>query len=74
MEKVFVANNPRVNVILSYPDVKIKIVYLDQGTDDERISTVTWSSASYQKDPIKATFSYTGGAGTYSIDTIQYNN
>jgi hypothetical protein len=74
MEKTFIANNPRVNVILSYPDVKIDITYLDEGTPDERIETVTWSSASYQKDPIVATLSYGGISGAYRIESIQYSN
>jgi hypothetical protein len=74
MEKVFIANNPRVNVILSYPDVKIDITYLDSGTIDERIHTVTWSSKSYQKDPIMATLSYGGSTGSYRITGIQYSN
>jgi phage-related protein len=74
MEKIFVANNPRVNVILSYPDVKIDITYLNQGTNDERIDTITWSSESYQKAPIKAKITYIGSSGSYSISSIQYSN
>jgi hypothetical protein len=74
MEKIFVANNPRVNVILSYPDVKIDITYLDVGTIDERIHTVTWSSKSYQKDPIVAILSYTGSSSSYRLTGIQYSN
>lgn len=72
--KIIQLNVPRVNTILQYEDCKIDITYLNQGTDDERIDTVTWSSVSYGKAPIKAKLSYVGGPGSYSLSSVQFSN
>jgi hypothetical protein len=73
-DKVIQLNVPRINNILQYEDCKIDITYLNQGTNDERIDTITWSSVSYGRAPIKAKFSYIGSPGSYSLSSVQFTN
>jgi hypothetical protein len=58
--------------IQSASDAHIAISYLNQGTADERISTVVFSSASLSQT-ITLTLGYTGSSGSYSVSTVQYS-
>jgi hypothetical protein len=53
-------------------DLVVKHVWLDGGTNDQRISTITYSSVSLGLTATK-TFTYYGGAGTYHVDKITYS-
>tara|TARA_R110000824_G_scaffold231531_1_gene419435 strand:- start:9 stop:407 length:399 start_codon:yes stop_codon:yes gene_type:complete len=52
-------------------DLKLTFTYLDPGTDDERVSTIVYSSILDVVTPnVTKTFLYVGGPGTYRVDTI----
>lgn len=52
-------------------DLKSTFTYLDPGTDDERVSTIIYSSVLDVITPdVTKTFVYLGAPGTYRVDTI----
>jgi hypothetical protein len=53
-------------------DLVVKHVWLDGGTNDQRISTITYSSVSLGLTATK-TFTYYGGPGTFHVDQITYS-
>lgn len=51
------------------PDKETDFTYLDEGTDDQRIETVTYSSATLGLSYVE-TFTYAGSAGSYRVSNI----
>jgi hypothetical protein len=62
-----------INVLMQFSDFKTEIFYLDQGTADERIDYVVYSSVLSGLPSITATMSYVGGPSTYALSVIQYS-
>lgn len=71
MSNVFVTNNPLVSSIKAARDLNIEYTYLDAGTADERVSTITWSSVMQGKS-VTATITYAGISGAYRVTSISY--
>ena len=65
-------NNANLVKIIDQNDLLIALTYLGQGTADERVNTVTYSSASSGLPPVVLSFSYNVGA-PYSVTSIQYS-
>ncbi len=62
-----------VNVLKQFSDFHIAITYFDQGTPDERIDNIVYSSVLSGLPNITATMSYVGGPTTYSLSNVQYS-
>ena len=60
----------RITVIQNEEDYTRTFTYLDAGTDDERVDTITYSSVTAGAPSVRDTYAYAGIAGAYRISTI----
>lgn len=63
----------RLKQIQAYNDVIITTTYLNQGTSDERINTVVYSSVLSGLASVTLTMGYVGSSGSYSLSTVTYS-
>jgi hypothetical protein len=63
----------RLKQIQVFNDVIVTVTYLNQGTADERINTVVYSSVASNLASVTLTMGYVGSSGSYSLSTVTYS-